>query len=191
MLKSSGGHVCRALDLLRVQFAPTGFSRQTRLVKLRGEALAIVDRMTNGGLSGEKPIPHRVLICEDDTAIADLLASALKLKAREVLVCHDGSAAVQQVAQWRPAIAIIDIGLPGITGYGVAQHIRNLPFGREVLLIAITGYDSPADIEMARYAGFNWHFAKPARPSALLAVVEDPARTPASKREGTPLDRQT
>ena len=136
-----------------------------------------------------KPLPHRVLICEDDKDIADLLAAALKIKAREVLVCHDGTSAVNQVERWRPATAIIDIGLPGVTGYGVAQHIRSLPFGREVLLIAITGYDSPADIEMARYAGFDWHFAKPARPSAVVAVVEDPARTPTSEREGRRLDR--
>jgi two-component system CheB/CheR fusion protein len=132
---------------------------------------------------------QRVLVCEDDKDIAELVAAALRLKGREVLVCHDGTSAVSQAAQWRPAVAVIDIGLPGVTGYGVAQHIRNLPFGREVLLIAITGYDSPADIEMARYAGFNWHFAKPARPSALVAVVEDPGRSPASKREGTPLNR--
>jgi CheY-like chemotaxis protein len=146
------------------------------------------NRQRSVGTHG-KPLPHRVLVCEDDKDIADLLAAALKVRAREVLVCHDGTSAVREVAKWRPAVAIIDIGLPGVTGYGVAQHIRGLPFGREVVLIAITGYDSPADIEMARYAGFNWHFAKPARPSALIAVVEDPSRTPASKSEGMRLDR--
>jgi CheY-like chemotaxis protein len=135
------------------------------------------------------PLAHRVLICEDDKDIAELLAAALQMRAREVLVCHDGSEAVAQVEKWRPAAAIIDIGLPGVTGYGVAQHLRALPFGHQVLLIAITGYDSPADVEMARYAGFNWHFAKPARPSLLLEVLDNPGRAPKGKRDGTPLDR--
>ena len=137
----------------------------------------------------EAPLPHRVLVCEDDKDIAEFLAAALRVRAREVLVCHDGSEAIAQVEKWRPGAAIIDIGLPGVTGYGVAQHLRALPFGHEVLLIAITGYDSPADVEMARYAGFNWHFAKPARPSLLLQVLENPERTPNGKRDGTPLDR--
>ncbi len=136
---------------------------------------------------------HRVLICEDDKMIAELLSATVSAQGHEVLVCHDGSAAIAHAEKWRPTAAIIDIGLPGVTGYGVAQHIRSLSrrlaSGPQVLLIAITGYDSPADIEMARYAGFNWHFAKPARPSLLADVLENPKRTPVGQRDGTPLDR--
>jgi CheY-like chemotaxis protein len=141
-----------------------------------------------------KPGPrHRVLICEDDKMIADLLSATVSAQGHEVLVCHDGTTAIAHAEKWRPTAAIIDIGLPGVTGYGVAQHIRSLSrrlaSGPQVLLIAITGYDSPADIEMARYAGFNWHFAKPARPSLLAEVLENPKRTPVGQRDGTPLDR--
>ena len=136
---------------------------------------------------------HRVLVCEDDKMIAELLAVTVSAQGHEVLVCHDGTAAIAQAEKWRPTAAIIDIGLPGVTGYGVAQHIRSLSrrlaSGPRVLLIAITGYDSAADIEMARYAGFNWHFAKPARPSLLAEVLENPKRTPVGQRDGTPLDR--
>jgi len=134
---------------------------------------------------------HRVLICEDDKMIADLLAAAVGAQGHEVFVCHDGSAAIGLVEKRRPTAAIIDIGLPGVTGYGVAQHIpsrsSSLSSGPQVLLIAITGYDSPADIEMARYAGFNWHFAKPARPSLIVEVLQNPKRPPVAKRDGTPL----
>jgi CheY-like chemotaxis protein len=144
-------------------------------------------RIDESGRLHKPTFPNRVLICEDDKDLADLLSAALQIQAREVLICHDGSEAVARVGRWRPATAIIDIGLPGVTGYGVAQHIRGLPFGHEVLIIAITGYDSPADIEMARYAGFNWHFAKPVRPSLLLQVLENPRRTPVGKKDGTPL----
>jgi hypothetical protein len=56
-----------------------------------------------------------------------------------------------------------------------------------MLLIAITGYGTPADIEMARYAGFDWHFSKPADPGSVLEVLADPQRTPTGRRDGTPL----
>jgi CheY-like chemotaxis protein len=109
----------------------------------------------------------------------------LRMEGHEVLVCHDGQAAIAQVAKWRPTAAIIDIGLPGVTGYGVAQHMRAQEFGADVLLIAVTGYAKPADIEMARYAGFNWHFAKPAHPSFVLEVLQHPDREPMTRRAGT------
>jgi CheY-like chemotaxis protein len=136
---------------------------------------------------------HRVLICEDDRMTADLLAAAVQSGGHEILLCHDGRTAIDRVAEWGPTAGIIDIGLPGVTGYGVAQHIRGLCktrlFAPQMLLIAITAYDSPADIAMARYAGFNWHFAKPARPSLLLSVLENPNRAALENGDGTPLDR--
>jgi CheY-like chemotaxis protein len=125
--------------------------------------------------------------------IAELFALAVTAQGHEVLVCHDGRHAIDRVEDWAPTAAIIDIGVPGVTGYGVAQHMRGLarirPVGPQALLIALTGYDSPADIAMARYAGFNWHFAKPARPTRVLATLENPARAPLGKGDGTPLDR--
>jgi CheY-like chemotaxis protein len=129
-----------------------------------------------------------VLICEDQKDAAETLATLLRLQGYEVLVCHDGPSATASVAKWRPDAAIIDIGLPEITGYAVAQFIRDLPFGSRVLLIAVTGYGSPADIEMARYAGFNWHFAKPAPPSFILEVLKDPRRKPVARQDGVPLN---
>jgi CheY-like chemotaxis protein len=124
---------------------------------------------------------------------ADLLTAAVQSDGHVVLVCHDGSTAIDRAAEWEPTACIIDIGLPNVTGYGVAQHIRGLSKARvarpQVLLIAITAYDSPGDIAMARYAGFNWHFAKPARPSLLLSVLQNPNRAPLTSGDGTPLDR--
>jgi CheY-like chemotaxis protein len=138
-------------------------------------------------LGFEQP-PSRVLICEDQKDAAESLAALLRLQGYEVLVCPDGRCAIDQVPQWRPDAAIIDIGLPGITGYAVAQHIRALAFGGDVVLIAVTGYTTPADIEMAQRAGFNWHFAKPADASFLLDVLEDPALTPHGRIGAVPLN---
>jgi CheY-like chemotaxis protein len=136
------------------------------------------------------PAPHRVLICEDQRDTAESLAMILRLEGHEVVVCQDGAAALAQVEKWRPSVAIIDIGLPGVSGYAVAQHIRRLDFGPDVLLIAVTGYGTAADIEMARYAGFDWHFAKPAHPTFVIEVLRDPQRSPVSRRDGTPLHRE-
>jgi CheY-like chemotaxis protein len=131
---------------------------------------------------------RRVLICEDQKDTAETLATLLRSHGHEVLVCHDGPSAIAQARQWGPTAAIIDIGLPEITGYAVAQYIRELPFGADVLLIAITGYGSPADIEMARYAGFNWHFAKPAPPAFIVDVLQNPSRKPLARQDGVPLN---
>ena len=70
---------------------------------------------------------RRILICEDQKETAETLAALLRLHGYEVFVCHDGPSAIAKVAKWRPSAAIIDIGLPDITGYGVAQYIRDLP----------------------------------------------------------------
>jgi two-component system CheB/CheR fusion protein len=121
---------------------------------------------------------HRVLICEDDEIAAEMFAAAIRVLGHEVVVCYDGRSSIEAAEEWRPTAAVIDIGLPGVTGYGVAQHIRGLPFGADVLLIAITGYDSPTDIELARHAGFEWHLVKPVRPSVLIDVLRNPQRTP-------------
>jgi two-component system CheB/CheR fusion protein len=119
-----------------------------------------------------------VLICEDDEIVAEMVAAAVRVRGHEVVVCHDGLMSIEAAEEWQPTAALIDIGLPGVTGYGVARHIRALPFGPEVLLIAITGYGSQADIELARDAGFKWHLVKPVRPSVLLEVLHNPERTP-------------
>ena len=73
-----------------------------------------------------------------------------------------------------------------VSGYAVAQHLRK-QFGIHLLIVALTSHDTPEEIEMARYAGFNWHFAKPARPSRVLEVLHDPDRAPRTSREGIPL----
>jgi two-component system CheB/CheR fusion protein len=129
----------------------------------------------------------RILIVEDNKDGADTLAEMLRLEGYDVRVCYDGGSAIAEVDRWRPAAAVIDIGLPGVTGYAVAQHIRDLPFGSGVILIAVTGYVTPKDIEQARYAGFNWHLAKPASASTLLDILRNPGQA-AMRKDAVPLN---
>lgn len=136
----------------------------------------------------DRQLPARVLVCEDQKDTAESLAALLRLQGHDVLVCFDGKTAIEQVRRYRPTAAIIDIGLPGVTGYAVAQHIREA-CGGQVVLIAVTGYTTPADIEMARYAGFDWHMAKPADSSFLMDVLEDPRHPPKGRLGAIPLTR--
>jgi CheY-like chemotaxis protein len=117
-----------------------------------------------------KQAPARVLVCEDQLDTAESLAALLRFAGHDVLVCHDGHAAIDQASAWRPTAAIIDIGLPGITGYAVAQYIRELAFGADVVLIGVTGYANPGDIEMARYVLENPAQRPPAGRRAAIAL---------------------
>jgi CheY-like chemotaxis protein len=134
-----------------------------------------------------KQMSARVLVCEDHEDYAESLAALLRLQGHDVLVCLDGQAAMEKATKWRPTAAIIDIGLPGVTGYAVAQYIREA-CGDAVVLIAVTGHTTPADIEKARYAGFNWHLAKPPDSSFLMDVLEDPNRPPQGRLGAIPLN---
>jgi CheY-like chemotaxis protein len=129
----------------------------------------------------------RVLVVEDRKDAADALARVLQLEGYDVRICYDGSSAIAELAQRRATAAIIEIELPDISGYAVAQQIRELPFGTGVVLIALTTYAYPSDIEQARYAGFNWHVAKPAPAAAIVDIVRDPRRT-SQHRDAVPLN---
>lgn len=130
--------------------------------------------------------PARVIICEDDKVTAEIVAGYMTEAGHEVKVCYDGPSTIALAAAWSPTAAIIDIGLPCISGYAVAQHLRK-QLGDELLIVALTAHDTPAEIEMARYAGFDWHFAKPAQYELIVDVVANPRRTPVAPRDGIPL----
>jgi len=116
----------------------------------------------------------RIIVCDDQTDTALTLAELLRLYGYEVFACFDGDACLKKAQGWLPYAAIIDIGLPGITGYDVARGFRALPGGGNVVLIAVTGYGKHDDLKEARLADFDWHFNKPAPPSSIIEVLRDP-----------------
>jgi DNA-binding response OmpR family regulator len=125
----------------------------------------------------------RIVFVEDEQTSREMMTSLLLHAGHAVQSYGDGESALAAVSIWNPTAAIIDIGLPGISGYAVAQHMRK-QFGSGLLLIALTSHDTFEEIAMARYAGFNWHFSKPALPSRILEVLQNPRRTPTPKRDG-------
>jgi CheY-like chemotaxis protein len=115
---------------------------------------------------------HRVLVVDDNVDAAEVLVQALALMGYAAEARHDGPSAVARVMESRPAAVLLDIGLPVMDGYEVARRIRAMPDGRQVQLIAVTGYGQERDREMAIEAGFDEHMVKPIRIEMLLEVLE-------------------
>jgi CheY-like chemotaxis protein len=105
--------------------------------------------------------PHYdVLVVEDNEDSRELLAALLKKRGHRVFTADDGLSGVEQALQHVPRVLLVDIGLPGLDGYGVARRVRAL-LGDRVYMIALTGYGQPEDRKRALAAGFNVHVVKP------------------------------
>jgi len=103
---------------------------------------------------------RRVLVVEDHEDARDMMREALRLEGHEVFVAEDGVRGVEMALLHRPEIALVDLGLPGVSGYDVAARIRTA-LGTTVTLVALTGYGQPEDRLRSRAAGFDAHLVKP------------------------------
>jgi CheY-like chemotaxis protein len=114
---------------------------------------------------------RRVLIIEDNRDAAETLGELLEMEGHQVRVAHDGRVGLDAVRMEAPEVVILDIGLPGMDGYQVAQEIRSLDGMRDALLIAVTGYGQAGDRERALEAGLQYHLTKPTDPLLLLEAL--------------------
>lgn len=113
----------------------------------------------------------RILVVDDNIDGAESLAILLRLSGHEVVAAACGIDALTISADFRPQIVILDIGLPDIDGYEVAQRLRVLPEARDAKLIAVTGYGQDEDREHSRRAGFDYHFLKPVDFHAISKIL--------------------
>ena len=114
---------------------------------------------------------------DDNRDAADSLAMMLRLMGHDTQTAHDGLEGVQAAATFRPKVVLLDLGLPEMNGYEVARHIREQPWGRHMIVIAVTGWGQEEDRRRALEAGCDHHLTKPVDPAALeklLAVLEVP-----------------
>ena len=116
-------------------------------------------------------LSRRVLVVEDNPDGRASLRMLLRMWGHQVEVAGDGATGVLEALSWRPDVAVVDIGLLVLDGYGVARQVR-AALGRGVFLIALTGYGSPEDRAEAFAAGFDIHLTKPARPEELRRILE-------------------
>ena len=114
----------------------------------------------------------RILVADDERDQAMTLALLLADEGHEVREVYRGSEVLRAVRDFDPDVALIDIGMPGMTGYDAAREIRQVLSGTRPLLIAVTGWKQSSDRILAKLAGFDHHLAKPFDPSTLLALIK-------------------
>jgi CheY-like chemotaxis protein len=113
----------------------------------------------------------RVLIVEDNRDSADMLDEIVREWGHATQVAYDGLEAVRMAEEFRPDAVLLDIGLPKIDGHEVARRIRQAPWGRQPLLVAVTGWGQDADRRRSKAAGIDHHLVKPVDPAALENVL--------------------
>jgi len=116
---------------------------------------------------------RRVLIADDNKDAADSLGILFEIDGHEVRVAHGGHAALALAQTFRPDVALLDIGMPELSGYEVAAALRKEPWGKAIYLIALTGWGQESDRRQSKEAGFDRHLTKPIDMEALLVVLTD------------------
>jgi CheY-like chemotaxis protein len=121
--------------------------------------------------AGSRSSPtRRVLIAEDNVDAAEMMRVMLGLYGHEVRVAADGAEAVAVARTFRPHIAFIDIGMPRLDGYEVADRIRRMD-GPPIVLVALTGWGQDEDKRRSREAGFDHHLTKPPEPDVVQRLI--------------------
>jgi CheY-like chemotaxis protein len=119
-----------------------------------------------------KAVTLRVLVTEDDPDTADSLKMLLEEFGYEVHVSSDGESAVTAALALKPHVILMDIGLPGISGYDAARRIRAWKPDMPVRIVALTGRDKLVDRQRSAEAGIDHHLVKPADPAVLQRIFD-------------------
>jgi len=114
---------------------------------------------------------HRVLVVDDNVDAAAALARMLRLMAQEVRTAHDGLKGVQEAEAFRPDLILLDIGMLRLNGYDACRRIREQPRGRDVTIVAVTGWGQEEDRRRSKEAGFDHHILKPAEPADIEKLL--------------------
>ena len=136
--------------------------------------------------------PRRVLVVDDNVDAAETLALMLKLHGHHVQTAHDGLDALRVAAVFAPHVILLDLGMPNLNGYETANRIRSQPWGREMALVALTGWGQPKDRKRTVEAGFDAHLVKPVDQNTLLKTLHEviaPRAPMASPRSHESIER--
>lgn len=114
---------------------------------------------------------RKILVVDDNHDSALSLAMMLSIMGHDTRTAHDGESAVSTAETFLPDVILLDIGLPKLNGYEVAQRIREASWGASMYLIAVTGWGQDEDRQRSSEVGLNLHMVKPVEPSALEKVL--------------------
>jgi CheY-like chemotaxis protein len=119
----------------------------------------------------------RILVVDDNHDSALSLAMMLSIMGHETRTAHDGESAVETAESFLPEVVLLDIGLPKLNGYEVAQRIREHAWGASMFLIAVTGWGQDEDRQRSSEVGLNVHMVKPVEAAALERLLAELAST--------------
>jgi CheY-like chemotaxis protein/two-component sensor histidine kinase len=114
-----------------------------------------------------------ILVVDDNRDSAASLATLLGLLGNQTHIAHDGLEAVEATARLRPEVVLLDIGLPALNGYEACRRIRGEPWGKDIVLVALTGWGQEEDRRKSKEAGFDGHLVKPVDLDALTRLLAD------------------
>ncbi|HEY5927324.1 MAG TPA: response regulator [Kofleriaceae bacterium] len=144
-------------------------------IPLADSPLALPIRKRTSEMKPLRALPStlRTVVVDDNEDARELLSDLLRAKGFDVLTARDGYSGVRIIAEQRPHLALVDIGLPGLDGFGVLDELRKQVPDLETRLIALTGYGDASDRERTRQAGFHAHLVKPASADAIIACIAE------------------
>jgi PAS domain S-box-containing protein len=122
-------------------------------------------------VASESQRQRRVLIVDDNRDSADSLAMLMQITGNQTYMAHDGVEAVEAVEKYRPEVVLLDIGLPGLDGHEVCRRVREQPWGKDIVVIALTGWGQEDDRRKSEEAGFDGHLVKPVDYDKLLELL--------------------
>ena len=114
---------------------------------------------------------RRILIVDDNRDSADSLAMLLEITGNKTYMAHDGLEAVEAIEKHRPEVVLLDIGLPKLDGHEVCRRVREQPWGKDIIMLALTGWGQEDDRRRSEEAGFNGHLVKPVDYDKLLELL--------------------
>ena len=115
---------------------------------------------------------RRILVVDDNVDAATTLALMLELMGNDAQSANSAHAALEIAETFRPDAVVLDIGMPNVNGYEAARRIRQRPWGKNVTLVALTGWGQERDRQLAHESGFDAHLMKPAAPDEIEKLLQ-------------------
>lgn len=139
-----------------------------RLPVARPQRASAPEHGDEGSRAGKR---CRVLVVDDNVDSVESLAVLLRMTGHEVQTASDGEMAIEAAEEFRPDLAILDIGLPKVNGYDLAKRIRARPWARDIVLVALTGWEQESHPHLAAESGFHHHLTKPVEFDVLRQIL--------------------
>jgi CheY-like chemotaxis protein len=173
----------------RVEVKSEGLGKGSEfVVHLPHEVLApktaAIEEVESGAANASAVRRGRVLVADDNRDAAESLALVLRFAGYEVFIAFGGAEALEVGSRERPDAGLIDIGMPGMSGHEVARRMRHEAWGKNAVLIALTGWGQEQDKQAAMAAGFDEHMTKPVDPVEVERVLGELLQPSAGKRAG-------